>query len=104
MGQATVRISERTRERLREMARAQHDSMQSVLEKAVEEYRRKSFFEQLDAAYAKLQEDPEAWEAYQAELKVWEATLADGLPEGENWGEDGAPEPESKRKSKSRAR
>ena len=104
MSQATVRISERTRETLREIARAEQGSMQSVLEKAIEEYRRKSFFEQLDAAYAKLQEDPEAWESYQAELKLWDATLADGLPEGERWGEDGAPEPESKRKSKSGSR
>lgn len=58
-----------------------------MLEKAVEEYRRKRFLEDLDAAYAELQEDPEAWDAYQAELKVWDATLMDGLPD-EIWDQE----------------
>jgi predicted transcriptional regulator len=91
MSQTTVRISERTRETLREIAQARQETMQSVLENAVEEYRRKRFFEDLDAEYAKLQEDPEAWDAYQAELKVWDATLMDGLSEKEDWGKDETP-------------
>ncbi len=91
MGQAMVRISEQSRETLREIAHSEHETIQAVLEKAIEEYRRKRFFEDLDAAYAKLQEVPTEWEAYQAELRVWDTTLADGLPEGEEWGEDGAP-------------
>jgi len=96
MSQATVRISERTREKLREIARAEDRSMQAVLEKAVETYRRKRLFEELDVAYAKLREDPEAWEALEAERRLWDGTLADGLPEGEDWGEDGAPKIKSK--------
>lgn len=96
MGQAMVRISERSREALRDMAHSEHASIQAVLERAIEEYRRKRFFEDLDAAYVKLQEEPGAWEAYQAELKVWDTTLADGLPEGETWGDDGAPNPDAK--------
>jgi hypothetical protein len=64
--------------------------MQAMMEKT-EEYRRKRFFEALDMEYAKLQEDPAAWNAHQAELKVWDATLMDGLPEVEEWGEDEAP-------------
>ncbi len=91
MGQAMVRISEESRETLRELACSEHSTIQAVLEKAIEDYRRKRFFEDLDAAYVKLQEDSEAWEAYQAELKVWDVTLADGLTEGEEWGDDGAP-------------
>lgn len=91
MSDAMVRVSERTRETLREIARAQQLSMQAVLEKAVEEYRRKKFFETLDAEYAELQKDPEAWESYQAELRVWDATLMDGLDKDEDWGEDGVP-------------
>ena len=63
MGSAMVRVSDHTREALREIAHAEADSMQSVLEKAVEQYRRKRLFEQLDAAYASLQEDPEAWQS-----------------------------------------
>ena len=90
MSHAMIRITERTRETLREMARSDEESMQAVVEKAVEEYRRKRFFEALEADYARLQEDPDAWDAYQTELKVWDATLMDGLPEDEEWGEDEA--------------
>ena len=87
-----VRVSDQTREALREIAQSEQESMQSVLEKAVEQYRRKRLFDELDAAYAKLQEDPEAWRALQDERRVWDSTLGDGLDWGESWGEDGAPE------------
>ena len=92
MGSAMVRISGHTREALREIAHADQESMQSVLEKAVEQYRRRRLFDELDAAYAKLQEDPEAWRSVLDERRAWDATLGDGLDQGESWGEDGAPE------------
>ncbi len=82
MSQATVRISERTRETLREIAHAEEESMQAILEKAVEEYRRKRFLEDLNAAYATFRSDREAWTAFEAERAEWETTLGDGLPEG----------------------
>ena len=97
MGSAMMRISERTRESLRELAQAEQASMQSVLERAVEQYRRQLLFQELDAAYAKLQEDPEAWSAIEAERRTWDTTLGDGLPGGESWGEDGAPEAKARK-------
>ncbi len=51
MGQAMVRISDKTRQVLRDMAQSEEESMQSVLEKAVEEYRRRHFLEQVNRAY-----------------------------------------------------
>lgn len=90
MGHAMVRISEQTHQTLRDMARAEHDSMQSVLDKAVEEYRRRRFLEDVNAAYAALREDPEAWKEVEEERSAWDATLGDGLPE-ENWTSEGAP-------------
>jgi hypothetical protein len=50
-----------------------------------EENRRKNFFEDLNAKYIELQKDPETWEAFQAELKLWDATLMDGLDRDEIW-------------------
>jgi predicted transcriptional regulator len=88
MSQATVRISERTRETLREIARQEHASIQAVLEKAVEEYRRKRFLEDLNAEYAELRKDPEAWSEIEAERALWDATLADGLPTDEVWDQE----------------
>jgi hypothetical protein len=84
MGHAMVRISEQTHPSLRDMARADHDSMQSVLDKAVEEYRRRCFLEDVNAAYAALREDPEAWKEVEEERSAWDATLGDGLPD-ESW-------------------
>jgi hypothetical protein len=85
MSQTTVRISERTRETLREMARSRQESMQAVLEEAVEEYRRKRYIEDLNASYAELRNDPEAWKAVETERALWDGTLMDGLPEDEIW-------------------
>ena len=79
MGQAMVRINEHTHQALREMAQAEHRTMQAVLELAVEEYRRRRLLEEANAAYALLRCDPEAWQEIQAERAEWEA-LPDGLP------------------------
>ena len=88
MGNAMVRITAQTREILRELAQAEQGSMQSVLEKAVEEYRRKLFMDALNASYAELRDDPEAWKEVEAERALWDGTLLDGLPEDEVWDED----------------
>ncbi len=90
MGQTTVRITERTRDRLRELAREEGLTMQAVLDRAVEEHRRRRFLERVNAAYAELREDADEWQALLAEREEWEATLGDGLPpEEEAWDADG---------------
>jgi hypothetical protein len=81
MGQGMIRIGEHTQQVLRDLAQADHQSMREVLEKAVEEYRRRRILEEANAAYATLRSDPEAWQEIQAEQAEWEA-LSDGLPEG----------------------
>jgi hypothetical protein len=53
--------------------------MQAVLDKAVEEYRRRLFWERVDAAAGDLRKDSAAWEEEMAERRAWDATLADGL-------------------------
>jgi hypothetical protein len=89
MGQAMVRISERTRQTLREIAQSEAEPMQAVLDKAVEEYRRRHFLEQVNLAYQRLREDPEAWGEITAEHALWERTEGDGLPADESWTEAG---------------
>jgi hypothetical protein len=51
--------------------------MQTVLEKAVESYRRNSLLDELNAAYARLGDATKA--DLDQELLDWEATLADGV-------------------------
>jgi hypothetical protein len=79
MRTTTVRIDTETRAALNELSRQTGQSMQSLLARAVEAYRREYFFDRLDAAYISLQADPVAWEEELAERHAWEATLADGL-------------------------
>jgi hypothetical protein len=85
----TVPISEAAHRILRELAEQTGQTVTEVLEKAVDAYRRKLFFEQLNAGYAELRADPEAWAEVEAERKLWDATLMDGLDPDERWTEDG---------------
>jgi hypothetical protein len=51
----------------------------AVLDEALERYRRDKFFRELHASYARLQDDPKAWQAELAERRLWETTLGDSL-------------------------
>ena len=74
-----VRISDDTHDTLRCLAALEGQTMQSVLDKAVEEYRRRRFWDDVDAASSGLRQDHAAWQEELAESRAWEATLADGL-------------------------
>jgi predicted transcriptional regulator len=77
MPSATVRISKGTRDTLRDLAVKSEESMQTIIDRAVEGYRRQSFIEQANKAYSALRDNPEAWETELQERGEWEATLAD---------------------------
>lgn len=79
MSTSTVRISEKAHEDLRAIANQTGEAMADILAKAIEEYRRKVFMEQFNAAYAALRADPKAWQQERGERAAWEATLGDGL-------------------------
>jgi hypothetical protein len=89
MSAPTVRISEASHQVLKELAEQTGQTMMDVLDKALDACRRKLFFELMNAGYAELRADPEAWAEHQAERKLWDATLMDGLDPDERWTEDG---------------
>src|SRR5262249_58962756 len=89
MSAPTVRISEASHQLLRELAEQTGQSMMNVLDKALDAYRRKLFFDQLNAGYAELRADREAWAEHLGDRKLWDATLMDGLDPGEHWNEEG---------------
>jgi hypothetical protein len=89
MSTPTVRISKASHRLLREMAEQTGQTMMEVLDKALDAYRRKLFFEQMNEGYAELRADPKAWAEVEAERKLWEATLMDGLDPNERWTPDG---------------
>lgn len=81
MPTTTVRISEQTHRCLARLAKQEGLSMQAVLEKALDMYRRRQFLQELNRAYANLKGDAEAWQDVQRERDTWDATLGDGLEE-----------------------
>src|SRR5215469_15855166 len=89
MSVSTIPISEAAHQMLQELAEQTGQPMQEVVEKALDAYRRKLFFDQMNAGYAELRADPEAWAEHLAERKQWDSTLMDGLDPDEQWTEDG---------------
>ena len=89
MSGETVQISEKSWETLLELAKESGESPIAILERAIEEYRRKRFMEVANEQYAALRADPEAWAEYQKELALWDCTLMDGLDPNEIWHPDG---------------
>ena len=86
---AQLRIADETREVLRELARLEGASMQSVLDRALAEYQKKRFFDTLDAGFQALKKDDKAWSEEQRERQIWENTLSDSVEPDEIWTEDG---------------
>ena len=75
----TTRISDPTHQVLRRLAERSGESMQALLDKAVELYRRQRFLEESNRAFEALRADASAWKAELAEREQWDITVADGL-------------------------
>jgi hypothetical protein len=85
MSEPTVPISEASHQILNELVEHTGQTPMMVLDKALDVYRRKLFFDRLNDGYSKLQADPEAWSQHLSERELWDATLMDGLDPDENW-------------------
>lgn len=98
MSAPTVRISASSRRILQDLSEQTGASMQSLLDQAVEDFRRKRFLEEVNAGYAALRADRAAWEEVQADRSELDSTLLDGLASDESWTDADAPVPKKKRK------
>jgi hypothetical protein len=74
-----VRISPRSHELLHKLAEEEQQSMQSVLDRALEQYRREKFLRGANSDFSTLKQDAKAWKQELRERGQWEETLADGL-------------------------
>ena len=74
---ATVRISEAAHRALSELAERENVPMQTVLDRAIENYRRLRFLEAANRQYAALRANPVAWAQEEAERELWDRTLTD---------------------------
>lgn len=55
--------------------------MQTILDKAIETYRRDQFLRDANLDYAALRRKPKAWKQELAERELWDAALRDGVAE-----------------------
>lgn len=79
MVSTTVRVKPSVKQTLRTLAHERNETMQAVLEEAVECLRRQYFLEQANAAFAAQKHDAEDWADELTERADWDATLGDGL-------------------------
>ncbi len=73
-----VRVSNTTHQMLRSLSKEVGESMQTIIEEAIEQYRRRIFLEGLNQDFKALKEDSEAWQEELEERKMWDKTLLDG--------------------------
>jgi len=78
MSAKTVRIRKETQDILRELANNEGKPMQTILDLAIEGYRRQRFLREANEAYASLRSNPKAWKAELDERREWDTTMADG--------------------------
>ena len=74
----TVRISKHSARILKMIARQKGESLQKVLDEAVEEHRRTLILKEANSAYARLRDDSALWGEEQQERDAWSITLTDG--------------------------
>jgi hypothetical protein len=64
---------------LRQLADEADESMQAILDKAIESYRREEFLRAANREYAALRRNRKGWKEERDERGLWNQTLADGL-------------------------
>ena len=75
----TIRISPSSHEILKEESKSSGRSMQSVLDEAIEQFRRRRFISEVNASFAQVREDERAWGEVLKEREAWDTTTMDGL-------------------------
>ncbi len=82
MGSSTIRINDKTLRLIKEIVGRTGKSKQEVLDKAIEDYRRKQFIMEANEAYAALKSNPEKWREEIKERKEWDE-ISEGLRDEE---------------------
>jgi hypothetical protein len=81
MSELTIDISETTHKTLLQLAQSSGDDLVTIMDRAVENYRRYVFLVQADRAFATLRQNEELWQEEIAERKAWDVTIVDGVIE-----------------------
>jgi intergrase/recombinase len=81
MSELTIDISETTHRTLLQLSQTSGDDFVTIMDRAVENYRRDVFFVQADRAFATLRQNEELWQEELAERQLWDLTISDGVAE-----------------------
>jgi len=73
----TIRVSEETRSRFAELAKATGRPMTELLDEAADALERRVFFDRFAAGYADLRHDADAWKEIEAERAEESSSLSD---------------------------
>lgn len=79
MSSYNVRISSNSYQILKTLSQDKGQSMQSVIDQAIEDLRRRRLLEETNRAFIALKADKKAWDEEVKERELWENTLADGV-------------------------
>jgi predicted DNA-binding protein len=79
-----VRLSEDAHRTLMELSQSTGVSMATLVERAIEAFRREQLFAAAEAAWQAIHADPAARAEFDAEYALWDTTVADGL-QREDW-------------------
>ena len=79
MSSVNVRVSSQSYQLLKSLAEDFDQSMQSVIDEALENLRRRKVLEATDAAFSALKANKKAWKEGLRERRMWEKTLSDGV-------------------------
>lgn len=79
MSELKVSVSETAHKTLLTLVETSGDTMQAILDKAIENYRRYLFLVRANEAFASLRQNEALWQDEVAERHVWDQTLADGV-------------------------
>jgi predicted transcriptional regulator len=82
----TLRVSTELHHRIAMLANSRGQRMQDIIAQAIDAWEQTLFWEEFDASWERIRNDPEQWAQVQADRAVWDRTLKDGLePDEDEW-------------------
>lgn len=79
MQSVNVRISSQSYQFLKSLSQKEGQTMQSLIDNALEDLRRRKMLEATNQAFARLKADENEWTEELTERALWENTLSDGV-------------------------
>jgi hypothetical protein len=79
MPELKINISETTHNTLLKLANSSGETIQEILDKAIENYRRNLFLVQANESFLTLRNNETFWQEEIAEREAWDQTLADRI-------------------------